>query len=251
MQIGLKKKRPIYISISSNEAVQPEDTPTFLAKSSGDFGFKLPMPASRSTQSATLVTSSAGAFCQKKMRMAFCWKPATSNQKKWRIGVICIFYIISSSCSTIFFASSSANWETWVRGKLETSTLKAGKSEKLYCKLISACLKTRKNINPKNIEEKAPSFAFKLWLSNAVCLATFKKNTLGLNKIQQSWQYINICQQILTRNPPPILVGLSPLSIPPILLFKLQNARHFCRRFTGWAGTWFRFSTCSSDFSRM
>ena len=36
---------------------QPEDTPTFLAKSSGDFGFKLPLPASRSTQSATLVTS--------------------------------------------------------------------------------------------------------------------------------------------------------------------------------------------------
>lgn len=32
MQIGLKKKRPIYISISSNEAVQPEDTPTFSCK---------------------------------------------------------------------------------------------------------------------------------------------------------------------------------------------------------------------------
>ena len=112
-------------------------------------------------------------FLPKKVRMAFCWKPPTSNQKKWRIGVICIFHIVSSSCSTIFFASSSANWETWVRGKqLETSTLKAGKSEKLYCKLISACLKTRKNINPKNIEEKAPSFAFKFWLSNAVCLAT-------------------------------------------------------------------------------
>lgn len=157
-------KKASNLSISSNEALQPEDTPTIFAK------LKLALQIFRGfwvQASPACVTKHPERnlsnivsrwFLQKQVRMAFCWKPPTSKSEKVMdySGVICIFHIVSSGCSTIFFASSSANWETWVRGR------KRQLSEKLYCKWISAWLKTGKKINPpeKRIEEKAASFAF-------------------------------------------------------------------------------------------
>ena len=114
-------------------------------------GFKLPaQPVSRSTQSATLVTSSSGGFLKAKMRMFFCWKPPTSNQKKsWKI--------LESSTSFILvhikrllhdlFCIFLCQLRDLGAGMSETSTFKAGKSEELYCKLIPAWLKTREKKN--------------------------------------------------------------------------------------------------------
>ena len=118
---------------------------------------------SRSTQSATLVTSSAGGFCKNKCGWLFVENPQLQNQKKsWIILESSAYFILIHIERLLheLLCIFLCQLRDLGAGK-ETSTLKAGKSEKL-CKWISAWLKTGKKINPpeKRIEEKAASFAF-------------------------------------------------------------------------------------------
>lgn len=121
--------------------------------------------------------------------MAFCWKHPTSKTEKVMdcSGVICIFHIDSyraaaprSSLHLPLPIERPGCGESWNR--------QLWKLENLRNSAVNWYLlgwKPEKNQPPKNIEEKAPSFAFKLWLSNAICLALKKKNSAStkFNKV--------------------------------------------------------------------
>lgn len=162
--------------------------------------------------------------------MAFCWKHPTSKTEKVMdcSGVICIFHIDSyraaaprSSLHLPLPIERPGCGESWNR--------QLWKLENLRNSAVNWYLlgwKPEKNQPPKNIEEKAPSFAFKLWLSNAICLALKKKT-----RPQQSSTKLAIDQHLPadfyqeSYSNVGWAVPIPP--IPPILRFKLQNARRF------------------------